>query len=58
MLRLAGPACCQLASALAAQQIPFCRFPRCPADHALFHAPYNKLVQKAFARLMYHDICK
>ncbi|PSC76306.1 hydroxymethylglutaryl-synthase [Micractinium conductrix] len=28
------------------------------ADHALFHAPYNKLVQKAFARLMYHDICK
>ena len=28
------------------------------ADHALFHAPYNKLVQKAFARLMYHDMCK
>jgi hydroxymethylglutaryl-CoA synthase len=28
------------------------------ADHALFHAPYNKLVQKAFARLMYHDLCK
>ena len=35
-----------------------CRFPRCCADHALFHAPYNKLVQKAFARLMYHDMCK
>ncbi|KAI3433351.1 hypothetical protein D9Q98_003169 [Chlorella vulgaris] len=28
------------------------------ADHALFHAPYNKLVQKAFARLMYHDITR
>lgn len=28
------------------------------ADHALFHAPYNKLVQKAFARLVYTDIVK
>ncbi|KAL4431198.1 hypothetical protein ABPG75_006454 [Micractinium tetrahymenae] len=28
------------------------------ADHALFHAPYNKLVQKAFARLVYTDIAK
>ena len=27
------------------------------ADHVLFHAPYNKLVQKAFARLVYHDYC-
>ncbi|EFN59211.1 hypothetical protein CHLNCDRAFT_138158 [Chlorella variabilis] len=27
-----------------------------PANHALFPAPYNKLVQKAFARLMYHDM--
>jgi 3-hydroxy-3-methylglutaryl CoA synthase len=29
-----------------------------PADHALFHAPYNKLVQKAFARMVYHDLVK
>jgi hypothetical protein len=28
------------------------------ADHAMFHAPYNKLVQKAFARLLYIDYCK
>lgn len=28
------------------------------ADHALFHAPYNKLVQKAFARLVYRDLCR
>ena len=28
------------------------------ADHALFHAPYNKLVQKAFARLCYQDLCR
>lgn len=27
-------------------------------DHMLFHAPYNKLVQKAHARLMYLDMCK
>jgi 3-hydroxy-3-methylglutaryl CoA synthase len=27
-------------------------------DHALFHAPYNKLVQKAFARLTYHDLSR
>lgn len=25
------------------------------ADHAIFHAPYNKLVQKSFGRLMYND---
>lgn len=24
-------------------------------DHAVFHAPYNKLVQKAFSRLSYND---
>lgn len=28
------------------------------AEHALFHAPYNKLVQKAFARLLYLDHCQ
>lgn len=28
------------------------------ADHALFHAPYNKLVQKAYARLVYLDLSK
>lgn len=28
------------------------------ADHVLFHAPYNKLVQKAFARVVYHDLVK
>lgn len=28
------------------------------ADHALFHAPYNKLVQKAFARLVYLDLSR
>lgn len=27
-------------------------------DHALFHAPYNKLVQKAHARLAYLDMCR
>lgn len=27
-------------------------------DHALFHAPYNKLVQKAFSRLTYHDLSR
>jgi hydroxymethylglutaryl-CoA synthase len=26
------------------------------ADHFLFHAPYNKLVQKSFARLCYQDM--
>lgn len=25
-------------------------------DHFLFHSPYNKLVQKSFARLLYHDM--
>lgn len=25
------------------------------ADHVLFHAPYNKLVQKSFARLMFNE---
>ena len=25
------------------------------ADHVLFHAPYNKLVQKSFARLIYNE---
>lgn len=25
------------------------------ADHVLFHAPYNKLVQKSFARLLYNE---
>eukprot|EP01133_Synstelium_polycarpum_P010579 gene10579-12308_t len=24
-------------------------------DYAIFHSPYNRLVQKAFARLVYHD---
>jgi hydroxymethylglutaryl-CoA synthase len=28
------------------------------ADHVLFHSPYNKLVQKAFARLAYLDMCR
>ncbi|KFM27072.1 Hydroxymethylglutaryl-CoA synthase [Auxenochlorella protothecoides] len=27
-------------------------------DHVLFHAPYNKLVQKAYARLWYLDGCR
>lgn len=25
-------------------------------DHFLFHSPYNKLVQKSFARMVYHDM--
>ena len=28
------------------------------ADHMMFHAPYNKLVQKAHARLVYLDMCR
>lgn len=28
------------------------------ADFVMFHAPYNKLVQKAFARLVYMDLCR
>ena len=31
------------------------RFTLADIDHMLFHAPYNKLVQKAFARLTYVD---
>lgn len=27
-------------------------------DHVIFHAPYNKLVQKAYARLWYLDGCR
>lgn len=40
--------------------LPCCRRPFSlqDADHMLFHAPYNKLVQKAFARLTYIDYCK
>ncbi|RYH28733.1 hydroxymethylglutaryl-CoA synthase, partial [archaeon] len=26
------------------------------ADYILFHSPYNKLVQKSFGRLLYHDM--
>ncbi|KAH8961427.1 hypothetical protein BDL97_05G049800 [Sphagnum fallax] len=28
------------------------------ADYAIFHAPYNKLVQKSFARLVYNDFMR
>lgn len=31
-------------------------FSMADADHALFHAPYNKLVQRAHARLLYLDL--
>jgi hydroxymethylglutaryl-CoA synthase len=28
------------------------------ADHALFHAPYNKLVQRAYSRMIYLDLSR
>eukprot|EP00850_Spirogloea_muscicola_P018737 SM000175S03284 [mRNA] locus=s175:63362:67147:- [translate_table: standard] len=31
------------------------QFTLAAADHIVFHAPYNKLVQKGLARLAYHD---
>ncbi|WP_370466983.1 hydroxymethylglutaryl-CoA synthase, partial [Salmonella enterica] len=28
------------------------------ADYIVFHSPYNKLVQKSFARLLYNDFLR
>jgi len=56
-----GQGCCYVTPGLLSSVTHFgppCLPPRLTADHALFHAPYNKLVQKAFARLLYHDMCK
>lgn len=33
-------------------------FSMADADHALFHSPYNKLVQRAYARLLYLDLSR
>ena len=33
-------------------------FSMAEADYSLFHAPYNKLVQKAYSRLMYLDLVR
>ena len=33
-------------------------FSMADADHALFHAPYNKLVQRAYSRMIYLDLSR
>eukprot|EP00898_Chlorokybus_atmophyticus_P000505 jgi/Chlat1/1455/Chrsp12S02007 len=34
------------------------QFSLADAEHVVFHAPYNKLVQKSFARLVYNDFLR